>query len=370
MQKIIIIAPVSAISLRTRLYKLSVFLQNSGKFKISFWGWERSEGESQEINLDFKVEKKNILRGGGYGGKMIRFFYLFWMLSVFIRSFFIKKSSVVWALGFESAFPLLLASKIIGFKVYFDDADRFSMLFKFPKLIMSFVEYLEMITSRNVYMHVIPIRERYSFISDKFYILQNFPSKSELSKAEAIFRNNNYIKNKIVVNVNGWLGANRGMEYVLEVCKSDLREISFILAGRLDCDIAKELIKYENVQYLGEISNSEALASYYASDFVLTYYNPISKVNTLAASNKWGDAIMTGTGVLVNTEVISAKFLLDKNIGLGFDSGRIGNFENLLRDILKHFEEVEKCKVAALDYSKNCGYFEDQLYRLFGFGED
>ncbi|ARN70862.1 hypothetical protein BST91_03965 [Nonlabens tegetincola] len=57
---------------------------------------------------------------------------------------------MVWALGFESAFPLLLASKIKGFKLYFDDADRFSMLFNFPKPLKFGIQFLEKSLHKNV----------------------------------------------------------------------------------------------------------------------------------------------------------------------------------------------------------------------------
>ena len=97
--------------------------------------------------------------------------YFLWMLKVFFNSFSIKKDDVVWALGFESAFPLLLMSKIKGYKVYFDDADRFSMLFKLPKILTNVIAYLEKITSRNSFKHIIPVKERYQFDSDRFFLL-------------------------------------------------------------------------------------------------------------------------------------------------------------------------------------------------------
>ena len=174
--KFLIVAPISSLSKRTRLYKLAVFLHANNIKSIVHIGWERIKGERKERELAFKIDKKIIQTGGGYGGGEIKKLYFFWMLKVFIKSFSIKKNEVVWALGFESAFPLLLASKLNGFKLYFDDADRFSMLFNYPKPVKILIQFFEKITSRNAYKHIIPVQERYNFSSSKFFILQNMPS--------------------------------------------------------------------------------------------------------------------------------------------------------------------------------------------------
>jgi len=172
---IIIVAPLSSLSLRTRLYKLALFLDKLQCPKITHIAWERLPGERKEHRLDFEIKKHVLLEGGGYGSGR-RYLYMLWMIRVFFYGFRIKKSEIVWALGFESAFPLLLASKIKGFKLYFDDADRFSMLVK-NKTLRFFIQKLEILTSRNVYKHVIPSIERYSFRSDTFFLMNNIPSK-------------------------------------------------------------------------------------------------------------------------------------------------------------------------------------------------
>ncbi|MEZ9922308.1 hypothetical protein AB4342_19550, partial [Vibrio breoganii] len=89
---------------------------------------------------------------------------------------------------------------------------------------------------------------------------------------------------------------------------------------------AKALSKKEQVLYLGSVSNEDALCAYYASDFVMTYYDPVSKVNRHAESNKWGDAIVTNTAVLVNSEIETAKWLQEYGIAISTpynDSGKL-----------------------------------------------
>ncbi|MEZ9922309.1 hypothetical protein AB4342_19555, partial [Vibrio breoganii] len=111
----------------------------------------------------------------------------------------------VWALGFESAFPALIASKIKGFKIIFDDADRFSMLFNFPKRIARILESLEKYTSYNVACHVVPGTSRYDFHSESMFTLKNLPSKNVIEESKAIYSKSltEWPDAKIVIYVNG-----------------------------------------------------------------------------------------------------------------------------------------------------------------------
>lgn len=366
MKEFYIIAPLSALSRRTRLFKLSRFIASKYPgIRLTHLAWERVRGESEEVYLtDINIEKNVILRGGGYGGAKVKAMYLLWMVKVFIFSIKLKKHEKVWALGFESAFPAMLASKIKGFQVVFDDADRFSMLFPLPIAIKKIVEFLEIITSRNVNSHVIPCTERYDFKSEKFFVLKNTPSCSELEKAKYIYESRDWPKSDLIINVNGWLGSGRGMHAALALSKALKNEsFSIILAGKLDCENAIELSKQDNVLYLGEISNSEALASYYCSDFVLTYYNPSSQINCFAESNKWGDALKTVTGIIVNKEIKTANYLREYGAAVSFGYYDTDSLVNFMREMLKP-ENKALIKINVKILSGKYGCFEEQLEPL------
>ena len=75
--KISIVGPLSSLSKRTRLYKLSTFLNTKFNCSIEHVGWERIKGERKETNLNFDITKKIILTGGGYGGRKIKWMYFF-----------------------------------------------------------------------------------------------------------------------------------------------------------------------------------------------------------------------------------------------------------------------------------------------------
>jgi UDP-N-acetylglucosamine:LPS N-acetylglucosamine transferase len=366
MKNIKIVAPLSSLSERTRLYKLTLFLHDTLGYKnIMHVGWERIPGEREEKRFDFDIEKKIILEGGGYGTSKVKKLYFLWLIKTFFYCFKFGKNDIVWALGFESAFPAMLASKIKGFKVVFDDADRFSMIFKFPSLIDKIIRFLEKITSRGVHFHVVPGAERYDFASKKFYVLKNTPSESQIEKAKEISKNLEKPAN-FVININGWLGAGRGMQQALDlVNKLDTDDIKILLIGKLDCDAAEILAKHKNVIYKGKLSNSETLANYFLSDLVLTYYDPKLEINQYAESNKWGDAIKTGIGIIVNEEVKSAKFIKENHLGVIVPYNDVEALVKEVQNLLANPSKLEELKSNATQYSDVMPYYEDQLIELF-----
>lgn len=366
MKNIKIVAPLSSLSERTRLYKLTLFLHDDLGYKnISHIGWERIPGEREEKRFDFEIDKKIILEGGGYGTGKVKWLYFLWMIKTFFYCLKFGKKDIVWALGFESAFPAMVASKIKGFKLVFDDADRFSMIFKFPSIIDKIIKFFEKLTSRNVTYHVVPGAERYDFPSKKFYILKNTPSESQIEKAKQISENLEKPAN-FVININGWLGSGRGMQEALALTnRLETEDFKIVLIGKLDCEAAETLAKHKNVLYKGKLSNAETLANYFISDMVLTYYDPKLEINQYAESNKWGDAIKTGIGIIVNEEVKSAKFIKDNDLGIIVPYNDVNALVAQVQKVLNNSEELKRIKQNSKNYSSVMLYYEDQLKELF-----
>ncbi|EIJ2379549.1 hypothetical protein LIO03_004650 [Vibrio alginolyticus] len=367
-----IIAPLSSLSNRTRLFKLATYLnEEKQNVNITHIGWERITGEREEKFLkSANISKKILLKGGGYGGRKARAMYPLWMVAVFLYClFFVNSRATVWALGFESAFPSLLASKVKRYKVIFDDADRFSMVFKFPKPVKALIEYLEKYTSINVDCHVVPGVTRYDFKSTKMYTLKNLPNKSVVVKARSSFKksNVNWPKSKLVIYVNGWLATTRGMKTALEISKHfNSQDVGFILAGKLDCIEAEELAKKEQVLYLGCVGNEEAISAYFASDFVFTYYDPDSAVNRHAESNKWGDAIATNTAVIVNSEVETANWIINAGAAISVPYKDTKELIQRINNVLFSNSEVEVFKRNIEKFAiQNPTFFEDGLDEVF-----
>ncbi|WP_286233914.1 hypothetical protein [Thalassotalea sediminis] len=356
-----IIAPVSALSNRTRLYKLASYLINDKKVAcIHHVAWVRAKSEANETELPAdNIKTTALINGGGYGGKLTKFLYLIWMIRVFFYCLFRRHQSPVWALGFESAFPALLASKFRKFDIIFDDADRFSLVFPFPAFIKKVIQKLEKYTSEQVLVHVVPGTERYNFAINNSFVLKNTPSRAEVEKAKVLYQQRTWPTAKLIINVNGWLGKDRGMDAALYIAKSyNAEQVQLIVAGKVDCEAAKQLVALNNVTYLGKVSNAMALASYLCADYVLTYYDPNTEINKLAQSNKWGDALCMGTNIIVNSEVVTAQFLKKYHNTIMTPYHDLSSLRQAIDNVLAHGRDKGRIDTSSLTY-------EQQLEDLF-----
>ena len=135
-----VIAALPCAKKRIRLKKLIEY-KNSQQEKVYFYGWNR-ENDIDKLDEDL-YQRDFLLTGGGFVNNKARLMYFLWFFVVFKKCLSFKRKETVWAMGFESAFPAIIASKIKGFKVIFDDADRFSYLFSKQNFITSGLKYLE-----------------------------------------------------------------------------------------------------------------------------------------------------------------------------------------------------------------------------------
>lgn len=359
-----VVAPLSALSRRTRLFKLARYLQANAR-TVQHIAWERCPGEGVERGLDNDIEKRFLLKGGGYGTRHARAMYPIWMLRVLIACLGIERNHTVWALGFESAFPAVVAGKFRGFKVVFDDADRFSLLFPLPAWLRGVVARLEAWTSRNSDVHIVPGEERYDFDSNKFLVVRNMPSLIELQAARRIGPPERPDAD-LVININGWLGSGRGMATALQVARRLQGErVAFLLVGKIDCEEAEEMTRLDNVVSLGEVSNASALATYLASDYVFTYYKPNTVINRFAQSNKWGDAVKTSVGVIVNSEVETAEYLRKAGAAISVAYDDVDGLCRELRTCLADRRRVMAHREASGLLGEQAGFYDDSLDAVF-----
>ncbi|MDM1772053.1 glycosyltransferase family protein [Acinetobacter indicus] len=360
MFKLKIIAPLPSITKRTRLTKIVECLDSS--VQVSFFGWKRDDAEIIDDNSNI------ILNGGGYSSRKARLMYLLWFIKVFFVALKFNKFDKVWALGFESAFPCVLASKIKGFQVIYDDADRFSSLFNFPSFIHKILVKLEVYTSLNCFKHIIPGVERYEFDSPNFFILKNTPTSEDILKAKSLTLDPKIVDKlkqfKKVIYVNGWLGEGRGLKIIYEVAKK-MPQIGILMAGRIDSKYAQEMLDFENVIYIGEVPQYEALAYYQVCDFIFTYYDPIVPINRMAEANKWGDALQFAVPVIVNKEVITAEYLRNSSISVPYN-----NVDDLINEIINHINDEKKyvsLVESIVNLEKKFPTFDKQVTEIFSY---
>lgn len=333
-ETIYVIAPGSAIRKRTRLAKMIPVFLSEGH-RVNFIGWERLKGEREQFAWgDERVSEESILKGGGYVSKTARAMYPLWMLAVFFKVLFLGRSRLLFCLGWETAFPALLASFLTGSRIVFDDADRFSMIIRLPGPAHRLLTSLERWTSYRVLAHLVPGFTRYEWQHPKMMLLRNTPTTQDFARARELGRER--VEGEFVLYVNGWIGETRGASVFLELMKR-LRErrpgVRMIAAGWTDCDAGRELFAMSNVTFYGELPPDEALALYYVSDVVLTYYDPAVPINRKAESNKWGDCIFLGKPFIANSEVETARVLLDNGFGFGVAYNDVDGLVGLVEEL-------------------------------------
>ena len=313
---VVVVSPTSSITGRTRLYKVCRILADRG-VGVTHLGWHRSEVDSIEESPEIILDKKRILlSGGGYGGAKNKILYVLWMIKVFCALLFMRRSCI-WALGLETALPVMLASLIRGHRFVFDDADRFLLIFKFPSFLYKMFKFFEVATSRSSVLHIVPSVERYDYISDKFFQLYNLPDAASLERAKNVPLDRDLldsVRGKVVVYVNGWLSNTRGAEFVKDFCENIISyrlqdQVFLIFAGKYDSDVFRSCLSFPFVRDFGEVEYERALSLYRVSDFVVTLYDPALEINRYAISNKWGDALYFGVRPVVNFEVKTAAFM-------------------------------------------------------------
>lgn len=300
-----VIAPFSTIARRSRLTKMMPVLKAKGLAPI-FYGWERVVGEAQGSE-DKVVEERIILRGGGNNTRRARLMYPLWMVAVFWLTLRLGRRANLFCLGWETAFPALIASRFTGARVIFDDADRFSLIISLPRPLHRLVQALERWTSRRVDLHIVPSFARYEWRGQNMMVLRNVPVRSDYERARG--KKAQTSTAGLVVYVNGWFGETRGGPIFIEMMKKAADRnlpIRMILAGRLAGPACEKLAAQPNVEYRGKLELVEALKLYREADLVLTYFDPAIPINRLAESNKWGDCVFLDVPFIVNSEVETA----------------------------------------------------------------
>ena len=336
-KEIIFIAPLPAIRRRVRLAKMTeVILQSCNS--IRFLGWERTPGELEKFRWrDQRVKERAILSGGGWTSKKTRMMYPVWMMLVFFHVLILGRRKIIFCLGWETAFPVIIACFLTKSKVIFDDADRFSMLLTMPRFLKNGIERLERWASKHSLVHLIPGWTRYDWRNDNMIALVNTPTTTQLKSVNASGKTHE--NSSLIVYVNGWLNWDTGSRVFLKALDlSEARQLDMIMivAGKPVCEEAHNLINHPKVRYFGELPQEQALSLYLVCDVALTYYDPSVAINRHAESNKWGDCIALGRPFIVNNEVSTAKKFVERGAAFSCPyhdaNSLVDLFESLIND--------------------------------------
>lgn len=340
MKQVTILAPLPAPGRRQRLTKMIPQYQGAG-VTVRFRGWGRVRGEAAQWKWIGKpIDEMIILTGGGHNTALARAMYPLWMLRVFLFALFASGRQTFHCLGWETAFPAMLAALVRRHRIIFDDADRFSMILSLNGPLRSIVVALEDWTAANAALHIIPGRSRYPKQLKTDFVLPNTPTTKdlELAAAQAFEK-----PARFVVYANGWLPKTRGALLIAEAFRRFAEgkpDVVLLIAGFLPEEIRETVTDMEQTIFRGELPQAEALALYQISDVLLTFYDPAVEINRYAEPNKWGDALCFGVPFIVNSEVETARFFIDAGVAFTLPYGNPAALAALLTDLYENLERL------------------------------
>jgi len=145
---------------------------------------------------------------------------------------------------------------------------------------------------------------------NRIQVVENFPNKFEHKLENKV--------TKLTIFYNGWMGKGRGTEIIRNLISK--YDVDIWMAGWFADKETEELSKLENVQFLGVLTQTEALKKAQSASYILCLYEPSNNNNINASPNKIYDAIQVNTPVIINNEVKVASFVKENNLGIIIDN--------------------------------------------------
>lgn len=236
--------------------------------------------------------------------------YPVWMLKLWWNFLWKTKGRPLYCLSFDTAVSAAFAFRR---KFIFDEADNFSMLSKWPGWMRKVFEWCERFAAKKARIHLLPSRFRTKKVRPNDRFLPNMPTRAAVDAAKSLAQERGYAPGPVLtVLVTGRLVEDRGLRPMLEAYRKVGPEVvRLLVAGRTFAKESEDFVNEPGVEYLGVVTNEEALALNYRAHLTLTYYDPATEINRVAEPNKWGDCIVTNTPFIVNSEVETAKEYVD-----------------------------------------------------------
>lgn len=342
-KRLIICCAVGYMEDRVRLNKLKLSL---AKKSFEFWGWIRSKDEKRTVDYPYK----HLLTGGGYNNKRLAIYYPLSVISYFFNFLFLKRGTVLYVVGFDTALPAYCANIFNHrFQYIFDNPDNFSLTYNLKGGIKKIVEWFEDRIAKRAVYHILPGRSRFTEKYGNEMFVPNFPMESQYQKALEIRETAqlNPIYKTIVkdtrlkVYINGRMVKERGSQWIANIIQ-ELPEdqFLFVIVGRIDCSILSNIVNNaKNVIRINRVPNEEALAIYLMTDIVLAFYDPALLINRKAEPNKWGDCVKTKTAFISNEEIETLEYFNKKDacFSIPYENN------NALKELLLSLDEDRNC---------------------------
>ncbi len=356
---LVVVAATNDMAHAVTLDKLAALLA-IGRKTFQFWGFAhwRDHSVDHNVQLCAFVPKSKSVKGALRYWKFLR-----WLAKVFFGAARNREDAVYICYLLPAALPVAVASVFRPIRFVYANMDNFALSYKWGRATSKLFAHIECNVARRASIHLLPDRNRWNREDSNVRIIPNLPTRSGHMSALEIIDKRQYRRDAIfTVYVNGWLQKSRGLDTLIAALKNVSVPLRIILAGRIECTEAEELAAAEYCEYLGALSEAQALANYERAHVVLTYYDPGIAINRLAASSKWADCLLFRIPFVVNSEVETATIFRENGACFSLpyhDSGALARLFERLSSDPSQWETIRQ-NMSRLPIS----YWDTQIFQL------
>lgn len=163
-----------------------------------------------------------------------------------------------------------------------------------------------------------------ALIRGNVHVLPNYPSSPGVLSPRRVATASDSLR----VFFSGSLAEGRGIAFLDALLDAD-PTAEVVAAGWIYDDAAKRLCARERVSYRGVLTAAEAANLARQCDYILCLYSPDVPNNIHASPNKIYDSALLGVPVIINAEVMAARFVADNGLGVVIPAYNIGDIRAL-----------------------------------------
>ena len=310
-----------------------------GGHKVSVVAWDRLRNHKGTSNGN-GIPHRFIMRGGGFQNKFLAFWYPLWIvrLTLFLLS---KRTDLIWASQFATAFPAALARLYTGNRFVYCIHDNLCLSYRIPVITDTIFRWLDKWTIRQASAVIVPnahlVEKHAEPYEHKFRVFPNSPSLKKMPRDKG--KND---KQPFCVYVNGSLWNTRGIEVLLEAAKQ-VPECRIVIAGQLPGKgIEYAIHSNRQVDYRGWLDHEDALRLYGASKAVFAFYDPAIPINVCTSPTKFYEAMLMGKPVIINSEAHISEQVREWKTGYTCGYHDIKGLAEILHEIANNPNEAER----------------------------
>lgn len=243
----------------------------------------------------------------------------------------------------ESALPAALACVWIRSKLIYDMRDPFAESYRLAPWLGRAAYALDWMAMSRCTAFVVPSAERVSYLGRwgrrrPVCIVRN-TCHDQLADLQAPpFVEERQDASRVRLAYLGYLVPTRGAPWLLEACRAEAGALELWVAGLCRSEeLGRSLEEAPGVRWFGLLPRPEALGLMREADGVTLLYDTCVPVNRIAAPNKYYEALMAGTPVLVSRGMSLALEVEREGLGFVLDYGDVEG----LRDALEKLRDPQ-----------------------------